>query len=93
MITDNGSQIVQETIDRNLLWRVQTPQVFNKAALLSACEAVPTETPYTDEAQLIELANTGKVGMIQGQSFNLKITHPDDLTAAESLYTQVKTQL
>lgn len=89
----NEAAVVEETLDRNLLWAVQTPQVFKKSALLEAYSKIDVTTPYTDEAQLIELAGAGQIGLVKGQSFNIKITHPEDLATAETLYPQIKNKL
>jgi 2-C-methyl-D-erythritol 4-phosphate cytidylyltransferase len=74
-----------ETIDRNELVRVQTPQMFKREALLSAFEhAVSLSTPPTDEAMLMEAAGV-EVGIAWGDPLNFKITTKEDLALAEAL--------
>jgi 2-C-methyl-D-erythritol 4-phosphate cytidylyltransferase len=76
---------IQTTLDRSLLWRAQTPQVFNRQILMQAHTQVPHDIPVTDDAQLVELANLGKVVLIPGDERNLKITTPADIQMAEAL--------
>ena len=84
---------VTDTLDRDRLVAVQTPQAFNAAALRRAhAEAAPdAATPAaampaaaTDDAMLVE-ALGGTVLVVRGEPGNLKITDPDDLMAAERL--------
>jgi 2-C-methyl-D-erythritol 4-phosphate cytidylyltransferase len=84
---------VTDTLDRDRLVAVQTPQAFNAAALRRAhAEAAPdAATPAaampaaaTDDAMLVE-ALGGTVLVVPGEPGNLKITDPDDLLAAERL--------
>jgi len=84
---------VTDTLDRDRLVAVQTPQAFNAAALRRAhAEAAPdAATPAaampaaaTDDAMLVE-ALGGTVLVVPGEPGNLKITDPDDLMAAERL--------
>jgi len=76
---------VEETLERERLRAVQTPQVFEasilKAALQSALEA---EAPVTDDASAVE--RLGKVVfLVDGEEENLKITTPMDLILAEAI--------
>lgn len=68
---------VVETIDRASLRAVQTPQIFRRALLAWALRT--SDDDATDEAGLIESLG-GIVYTFQGQSDNLKLTYPDDLT-------------
>jgi len=76
---------ITETVDRQGLWRAQTPQVFRQEILRQAHRSVPAETDVTDDAQLLELASLGPVALIPGAESNLKITTPADLHLAEAL--------
>ncbi len=75
---------VEHTLDRGLLWRVQTPQVFRLDVLLAAHRQVGPEIPVTDDAQLLELCGIGPVRIIPGDERNLKITTATDLILAEA---------
>jgi 2-C-methyl-D-erythritol 4-phosphate cytidylyltransferase len=77
--------LVCETLDRDELWGVQTPQVFRRAALERALD-VPDEVlaQATDDAWLIERAG-GRVRVVESSRENLKVTTPHDLVVAEML--------
>lgn len=77
--------IVGETLDRDGLWAVQTPQVFRRQSLERAL-AVPDEllAQATDDAWLVERAG-GRVAIVESGSENLKITTRTDLALAELL--------
>ncbi|MCX6444820.1 MAG: 2-C-methyl-D-erythritol 4-phosphate cytidylyltransferase [Actinobacteria bacterium] len=76
VIDANG--YVSATPDRATLRRVQTPQGFSYSVLKDA-HAQPADA--TDDAALV--ANAGhKVRIIEGEERALKITTPQDLTAA-----------
>jgi len=73
------------TPDREGLWLAQTPQAFPRKALLEAYQrAVAEEVPATDDSDLFARYG-GRVRMVRGASWNLKVTHPEDLQVAELL--------
>ena len=77
--------IVKRTLDRSLLWAIQTPQVFNFRKLKDAYEKACSEGFYaTDDSALIERYG-GKIRIIEGSYRNIKITTPDDIIIAEAL--------
>jgi 2-C-methyl-D-erythritol 4-phosphate cytidylyltransferase len=82
-VTSDG--VVTETLARDELWGVQTPQVFRRAALERALD-VPDEVlaQATDDAWLIERAG-GRVGVVESTRENLKVTTQHDLVVAEML--------
>jgi len=77
------SGAVTRTLDRSVLWAVQTPQVFRRAALERALSA-PDDVlaAATDDAWLVE-RDGGTVRVIAAPAGNLKVTTPGDLRAAE----------
>ena len=78
--------IVQKTLNRNVLWAVQTPQTFHYAKIREAHGKAHAEGFYaTDDAALIEHYG-GRVRIIQGSYLNLKITTLEDVNIAETLY-------
>ena len=82
----NEGLIVQKTLDRNLLWAVQTPQTFHYAKIMEAHGMAHAEGFYaTDDAALIENYG-GRVKIIHGSYLNLKITTLEDVNIAETLY-------
>tara|TARA_B100000929_G_scaffold290537_1_gene284504 strand:+ start:1097 stop:1798 length:702 start_codon:yes stop_codon:yes gene_type:complete len=79
----NNSNEVEETINRETIWRAQTPQVFKYQKLLLAIEKVINENIFiTDEAMAMELSNHKPI-VILGDENNIKITHKTDLKYLE----------
>jgi 2-C-methyl-D-erythritol 4-phosphate cytidylyltransferase len=74
-----------ETINRDELIAVGTPQIFEKKLLLDCFEKVESlkEIP-TDEARLVQ--NFGhKVAWVKGSKLNFKITAHEDIALAEAI--------
>jgi len=77
-----------ETVDRQNLWRAQTPQAFRRAVLQQALAyAAEHNLDTTDEASLIEWLSW-PVRIFPGSIWNFKVTSPDDLMLAELLLGQ-----
>lgn len=73
---------IKKTIDRSSLWHAQTPQMFNIDRLIFALNnALKEGLVITDEASAIEHLGD-EITIIEGESGNLKITRPEDLTLA-----------
>ncbi len=72
-----------ETLNREKIWRAQTPQMFRYALLHTALQAALTKRQHiTDESCAVELLGEQPL-MIQGDPRNIKITFPEDLLLAE----------
>ncbi len=79
---------VLETLEREQLWRAQTPQMFKLELLRAALENAKLQGhAVTDEASAMEWAGEG-VQLVSGSSRNLKITLPEDLPLAEFYLSQ-----
>jgi len=77
--------VVQETVSREGLYKVQTPQVFRKEWLLKAHQRARAKgLVATDDAALVE-AIGGKIRILPGHPWNLKVTFRDDLLIANAL--------
>lgn len=77
-----GGEVVERSVDRNALWRAQTPQMFHCGKLAAALEAVLAEgVEVTDEASAMEWAGE-PVSLVEGEASNIKITQPADLVIA-----------
>ena len=76
---------VEQTMDRDALRAVQTPQVFQADLLKAALQsAVENQIPITDDCSAVE--RLGKVVfLVEGDEENLKITTPVDLVVAEAI--------
>ena len=77
-------RFIRGTPDRSELISAQTPQCFRLGILREALERARAEgTPGTDDAGLV--ARCGHpVRIVDGDRFNMKITQPEDLYAAEA---------
>lgn len=86
----NADGRVERTVDREGLWRVQTPQTFRVSLLKEAFAKARADGFYgTDEGALIEYLGK-EVKVIAGSEFNIKITQTADLALAETIAAQVK---
>ncbi len=73
---------VHNTVPRENLWAVQTPQVFESELLRSAHRTI--EADVTDDASMVELLRRD-VKIFMGSYENLKVTTPEDITMAEAI--------
>ncbi|GIS83863.1 MAG: hypothetical protein CM1200mP16_01630 [Nitrospina sp.] len=79
-----ASGLVSETVERENLWRVQTPQAFQYKILKEAFKKANSENFYgTDEGTLIEHFGA-PIKVIKGSEKNIKITRPEDLELGET---------
>ena len=74
--------LVVETLSRDRLWAVQTPQVFRRELLAEAHRTVVDTV--TDDAAMVEHMGH-RVRVFPGTPANLKVTRPEDLLVAEAL--------
>jgi 2-C-methyl-D-erythritol 4-phosphate cytidylyltransferase len=80
-----GDGRVTRTLDRSLLWAIQTPQVFRAGVLRRALDVDDaTLMAATDDAALVEAAG-GSVRVVESPRENLKVTTSADLKLAEAL--------
>jgi 2-C-methyl-D-erythritol 4-phosphate cytidylyltransferase len=76
---------VKETIPRDGLWAIQTPQGFRAALLRDAHRRAAADGVVgTDDAALVERLGT-PVRLVAGLPGNVKITRPEDLPLARRL--------
>jgi 2-C-methyl-D-erythritol 4-phosphate cytidylyltransferase len=88
----NDSDLVEQTLNREKLRRVQTPQAFKYELLNKAFAKAGADSYYgTDEASLIEYIQE-PVKIINGSELNIKITRKEDLVLAEQILTHLKSQ-
>jgi 2-C-methyl-D-erythritol 4-phosphate cytidylyltransferase len=79
----DGSGRVVRTLDRDVLWSIQTPQAFRADVLRRALDTERI-ADATDDASLVE-ALGGEVRVVEAPAGNFKITYPEDLARAEAL--------
>lgn len=91
-MVEAGSLAIRQTLDRDLLWRAQTPQTFRYAELLAAMEDVAQSgITITDEAMAFERMGR-EVRIVPSTADNLKVTVPEDLPRAEAILRQRRGQ-
>lgn len=77
--------VVKDGVDRDGLWLVQTPQVFEKKMYSDALEKAKKEgVVATDDSSLV-IANGVEVNLCETPSYNIKITYPEDKFLAEAI--------
>jgi 2-C-methyl-D-erythritol 4-phosphate cytidylyltransferase len=84
----DGARVV-ETVPRDGLVVVQTPQAFRAEVLRRAHSTASLDEQASDDAMLVERSG-GVVHVVAGEARNLKITVPDDLEIAASLIADVR---
>jgi 2-C-methyl-D-erythritol 4-phosphate cytidylyltransferase len=83
-ICDERGAVIQ-TPNRERLWAVQTPQIFEAGLYRRALESATSAGHfYTDDCQLVENAGHTVV-MSPGSHGNIKITRPEDIAIAEAI--------
>ena len=83
---------VSGTISRDRLWRALTPQVFHLQPLLNALKKVIDEgLDISDDASALELMGYAPI-LVEGEASNIKITRPQDLALAESIWLYQRDQ-
>ena len=79
-----GASIV-ETVDREDLYKIYTPQCFNRKRLLELHEeAIENGVSVTDDCSLYEWG-AEDVKIVLGSSLNIKLTTPEDVYIAEAI--------
>lgn len=77
----DGKDIIK-TIDRSVIWKALTPQMFRYGMLKKALEIAEGNPNVTDEASALEMQGL-KPKIVEGRPDNIKITRPEDLALAE----------
>lgn len=82
----DGTGIAAETPRRDLVWMIQTPQVFSYELIFSAYKKLlkGDAISVTDDAMVLEVMEGKKVRLVEGSYQNIKITTPEDLIIAEA---------
>lgn len=76
---------VKQTLKRESLWAVQTPQAFRLSLILEAHrQGVEKRDTVTDDASLVEQCGLS-VRVVRGSYENIKLTTPEDMIFAEKL--------
>ena len=80
--------LVTESVDRQEVYAMQTPQMFERALIDEAYRAVYAENILvTDEVSAVERLGR-EVALVLNDDFNFKVTYPRDLPLAEFVLIQ-----
>ena len=84
----NKDGSIDKTLDRNLLWEMQTPQVIEPNLLKEGFQFVKENgLEVTDDVSVVE--HLGKrVQITEGSYYNIKVTTPEDMFIAERLLNE-----
>lgn len=80
MADENG--FIKETVDREFLYNIQTPQVFKLSEIKEMYENC--DEVFTDDCALAQKFGK-KVKIVDGSYDNLKLTTPEDMIMAEEI--------
>lgn len=75
------------SVDRNLFYSIQTPQVFDSEQIIKAYQR-KYSPEFTDDGSVYE-KEFGKIQRYDGISENIKITTPIDLVIANALFVEL----
>ncbi|WP_206367033.1 2-C-methyl-D-erythritol 4-phosphate cytidylyltransferase [Sphingobacterium sp. SGG-5] len=76
-----GTPLSSQTVDRNDVWLIQTPQTFPAEILMRAFEQ-EQQPHFTDEASVVEQMGYN-IYILESNHRNLKITYPEDFIIAQ----------
>lgn len=77
--------VIEETVDREQLWMIQTPQAFQASILINAQkQAAQDDFLGTDESMLVERLGI-EVHVVESTYDNVKMTTREDLLIGEAI--------
>jgi 2-C-methyl-D-erythritol 4-phosphate cytidylyltransferase len=85
---DAAGTVMESVQNRNLLWRMQTPQGFRQRTIAKAYEIALMDSGFTatdDCGTVLRYLPHEKVGIVRGDEKNIKLTYADDLPLMEFL--------
>lgn len=87
----DANNFVSQTLQRDHLWAIQTPQAFAAEVLNEAYRQAMAEGFLgTDDSALVERIGI-PVKVVTGSYYNIKITTPEDLHVAETFLRETQT--
>lgn len=90
IVEGNEYKIITNIPERKKMYQGQTPQSFYIKELMSVYNKLTKseKSILTDACKIYVLKNI-EVGIVEGETFNIKITTPTDITIANALYTEI----
>ncbi len=89
-IADALKTLEGDSVDRDALRRVQTPQAFRYADILSAFDAAKPGESHADDIAVARAAGLS-LSFTSGDPDNFKVTYPEDFAKAERMVDQTYT--
>jgi len=86
----SGALRVGQTLDRDRLWEIQTPQAFKKSIIMKAYNSFGM-IKVTDDSALVEKLGI-PVSLVMGSYVNIKVTTPEDVCVAAALLRERNTR-
>lgn len=84
-----GSEYIENNLQREKLINVQLPQKFNKTKLLYAHDCAKEDgANFTEDASLFFHYYNSNIKVLSGSDYNIKITKPIDRKIAEIIYKE-----
>jgi len=84
-----GDAVVEKYLDRDCVFYVQTPQIFNYSILIKAFAKAYKDNFYgTDESMLVKRLRK-KINITEGSVYNFKVTSHEDLDILTKLVNQL----
>lgn len=86
MLVSADGQFIDSVPDRSKLFHAQTPQSFDAKRLYELIEKTPRDDfeMMTDGCSVFSYHNE-RVFLVKGETYNIKITYPDDLIRAKGI--------
>ena len=86
IVESRDHQVISAIPDRSVMYQGQTPQSFRATKLKKLYETLTEEEKeiLTDAAKIFVIKGE-PVALVQGETYNMKITYPYDLRVAKSL--------
>lgn len=83
---ENGvsHEVISKSVDRSKYVEVQTPQIFRFEDIAPLYKNAERLSSFTDDASVAE-ANGIIIKLYEGETYNIKITHPVDFRIAEAI--------
>jgi len=86
IVESTGEGKITSIPDRKFMYQGQTPQTFHAMKLREAYEALsPEEKAVLTDACKIMVLRGEHVHLVDGETFNIKLTYPYDVTVAKAL--------
>ena len=91
IIESSDGVLVDRVPDRSALWMTQTPQSFRAKHLRDLYMGLSDEekSVLTDAARIYVMKGE-PVRVVRGESYNIKITYPQDIPVAEAIFSTIR---